>query len=108
MRTLRFKLHPAAHYGTQITHARHAPHGIRNVAAESIGHRSLAEAPVFLLGKDANTGERAQQSIERWGLKTFRCGNFLCGFGTPLNLVGQPQLGRHAHNLCDPPARHQL
>jgi hypothetical protein len=102
------ELHPATHYAMQITHARYTPHRIWNVAAEHVGHWSLSEAAVFLLGKDANTGESAQQPVEWRGLKTFYCGNFLRGFGTALDFVGQPQLGRHANNLCDPATGRQL
>jgi len=66
----------------------------------------LSETPAFLLGKDANAGECAEQPIERNGVKTLCLCNFFRGFRSGLNFVGQPQLGGNANHLCDPATRH--
>ena len=91
-----------------ISQARYTPHGVWNVAAERVGHRSLSETAVFLFGKDADAGERAQEPIEWIGVKTLCGRNFLRGFRTRLNFVGEPQLGGYANNLCNPATRRQL
>ena len=91
-----------------ITQARYTPHGVWNIAAERVGHRSLSETAVFLLGKDADAGESAKQPIEWIWVKTLCGRNFLRGFRTGLNFVGEPQLGGHANNLCNPATRRQL
>jgi hypothetical protein len=51
-------LRPSPHRPWPKVHARHTLHGVRNVAAERVGHRSLPKAPIFLLSKDAEICER--------------------------------------------------
>ena len=63
-------------------------HGVRDVAAERLGHGSVRKASVGLLSKDAEIRECTQQSIQGRSVKIHGRSYFFGCFRSALNLIG--------------------